>query len=171
MKDLGAAKKIFGMETGSLGSNPNEEEGSTLPKSRAVREESLSSTSAETLGGETTSIQKLHQEIDDSISSNATIRCSKESTRKNKKHRARLLQHALSLSLSDSGIANCNRMFWEKCKENEALRLWALGRELGVTHQGDETLMVDKFLELERRDATYMVASSSYGMGQQEVNP
>lgn len=82
----------------------------------------------------------------------------------------RAMHRALSLSLSDSGIANCNMIFWEKCKESEAHRLWALGQKLGVTHQGEAASMIEKFLEMEKRDAADLENRSSQDRGHNEVN-
>lgn len=56
-------------------------------------------------------------------------------------------------SLSDSNIENCNRVFWLNNTRLEAANMWELGKELGVTHTGNEDEILSRLIELENRDA------------------
>lgn len=58
----------------------------------------------------------------------------------------------MSDSLSDTGIANCNRRFWLQNVELEARKFWSFGKEIGVDFMGNHDEMVEKLIEMEKRD-------------------
>lgn len=53
---------------------------------------------------------------------------------------------------SDSGIVNCNGLFWLRHKEREARRLWEMGKNLGLCYEGDEEQIINKLIAMEERD-------------------
>lgn len=60
--------------------------------------------------------------------------------------------HSLSNSVTDSGIRNCNKLFWLKDEVLEAKKLWELGKSMGVNNSGCDEALVRKLVELEQRD-------------------
>ncbi|XP_057427959.1 uncharacterized protein LOC130721213 [Lotus japonicus] len=63
-------------------------------------------------------------------------------------------QHVLSVcnSLSDKTVANCNRRFWLQNVEGEAKKLWRLGEEMRAVFKGSEEEIVERLIEMEKRD-------------------
>jgi len=57
----------------------------------------------------------------------------------------------ISNSVSDMGINNCNRLFWLKHGSLETIRVWELGKQLGVICGVESNVMVC-LEELEKRD-------------------
>ncbi|KAK7354540.1 hypothetical protein VNO80_20005 [Phaseolus coccineus] len=53
-----------------------------------------------------------------------------------KEIRSNLFQ--ISNAVSDNGIDNCNRLFWLKHDSLKTVKLWELGKQIGVTLEGDE---------------------------------
>lgn len=68
--------------------------------------------------------------------------------------RREVRQFMLSMSdaLSDSAVLNCNKRFWLQNLEMEAQNMWNLGKELGAGFLGPEREMVERIIELEKRD-------------------
>lgn len=62
------------------------------------------------------------------------------------------LTHSYCNSVTDSGIRNCNKIFWLKNDEFEAAKLWALGKKLGANFPGRDEDIVRRIQDLERRD-------------------
>jgi len=54
--------------------------------------------------------------------------------------------------VSNSGIRNCNRMFWLKNSPMDAVKLWDLAKKLGFTYSGDEDDVIKQINFLENRD-------------------
>lgn len=54
--------------------------------------------------------------------------------------------------VSDSAIQNCNRIILDKSSKIEAEKLWKIGKEIGVSLEGQEEGILQKFIELEARD-------------------
>ncbi|ESW08016.1 hypothetical protein PHAVU_009G011500 [Phaseolus vulgaris] len=50
----------------------------------------------------------------------------------------RLVNKHASNRISDSGIRNCNRMFWLKNSPMDAVNLWDLAKKMGFSYSGDE---------------------------------
>lgn len=67
-----------------------------------------------------------------------------------KQVRAVLYSSCNSSSESDGGVEGRNFQF--NNKEEEALNMWELGKEIGVSYAGGDEDMVAKFVELENRD-------------------
>ncbi|KAK7368961.1 hypothetical protein VNO80_10994 [Phaseolus coccineus] len=78
-----------------------------------------------------------------------------ESSKHNMREGRREIRSALSQIsnvVSDNGIDNCNRMFWLKHDNLETIRLWELGKLIGVTLEGKEKKLLVRLEELEDRD-------------------
>ncbi|KAK7364555.1 hypothetical protein VNO80_13292 [Phaseolus coccineus] len=55
-------------------------------------------------------------------------------------------------SITDSNILNCNRLFWSKQDLSTPLRIWELGKELGVTYEGEQEMIIQELEEMKVRD-------------------
>ena len=64
----------------------------------------------------------------------------------------RLANKKPSIFVSNSGIRNCNRMFWLKNSLMDAVKLWDLAKKLGFTYSGDEDDVIKQINFLENRD-------------------
>lgn len=53
-------------------------------------------------------------------------------------------------SLSDSDILNCNKLFWDKHLEFESRTIWGLGKELGITYQGNEETLINRIQDMSK---------------------
>lgn len=62
------------------------------------------------------------------------------------------LPHSFCSSISDSGMRNCNGIFWLRHREKEARNLWDMGKALGLRYTGDENVIVNRIKEMEDRD-------------------
>jgi len=50
----------------------------------------------------------------------------------------KLALNSISLSIFDGDIVNCNRRFWNFVNIVEPIKLWELGKHIGITCCGDE---------------------------------
>lgn len=77
-------------------------------------------------------------------------------------------QRALSASssLHDSGVRNRNGIFWLKHKEREALEMWELGKKFGVGFDGNDSIVIQKFMELEDRDEAVVMGGGCGNVNQ-----
>lgn len=62
------------------------------------------------------------------------------------------------LSISDSNIRHCNDVIAANCSRITAGKLLNLGKELGLSTEGNDPLIIDKFMQLEDRDRLAMSA-------------
>jgi len=81
-----------------------------------------------------------------------TVTDNNEATNAEQRRKIRSAIHTISNSISDSEINNCNRLFWLKNGSLEVIRLWELGKQIGVTLNGKEEDIMLKLEELEKRD-------------------
>jgi len=64
----------------------------------------------------------------------------------------RLVNKHASNRISDSGIRNCNRMFWLKNSPMDAVNLWDLAKKMGFSYSGDEEDVIKQLNYMENRD-------------------
>lgn len=55
--------------------------------------------------------------------------------------------------MSGAGSHSCHRAVWLRGAEDEARKIWDLGKEFGVTACGDEGVVLSKLVDMEHRDA------------------
>ncbi|XP_057446388.1 putative bark agglutinin LECRPA3 [Lotus japonicus] len=91
---------------------------------------------------------------------NLSVDCSRRLAEREDRKEVRQFMLSLCDSLSESGILNCNKLFWERSKKSEARDLWNSGKALGVNVGEDDERMIDRILELEYRDEEEMEVSS-----------
>ena len=54
--------------------------------------------------------------------------------------------------LSDSGVRNCNRLFWMNIKHSEAIRIWNIGKEVGFSFTRDDDVVIGCLHAMKIRD-------------------
>lgn len=59
---------------------------------------------------------------------------------------------SISKSVSN-GCHNCSKEVWLRSVEEEASKIWELGKEFGATATGDDGIILSKLAGMERRDA------------------
>lgn len=77
---------------------------------------------------------------------------SQRSHNSNPRQEIRHLMHSYCNSITDSGVRNSNKHYWLKNEKEEALKLWAIGKQLGVNYKGCVEEIVRILMELEKRD-------------------
>jgi len=67
-------------------------------------------------------------------------------------HCHRMVKVNLNDNISDSNILNCNRLFWSRQNLSSLLQILELGKELGVTFDGEQGVIVEGMERMEARD-------------------
>lgn len=57
-----------------------------------------------------------------------------------------------SISLNDTNIHNCNRLFWIRNSSDEAVRLWNLGKEIGFNGLDSDKRVIEQFEAMDYMD-------------------
>ncbi|GAB4833578.1 hypothetical protein Ancab_031821 [Ancistrocladus abbreviatus] len=55
-------------------------------------------------------------------------------------------------SITDSNVANMNRLFIQRQAQASAVEAWEFGRKLDVSYDGEETEIINRLIMMEERD-------------------
>jgi len=58
----------------------------------------------------------------------------------------------LSNSISNGSIVNCNIRLWNSVDIIEPIKLWEIGKQIGITCGGDEEKVIRELENMEERD-------------------
>lgn len=72
---------------------------------------------------------------------------------------------SLSNYISDAGIRNSNSLFWLKEEEKEAMKLWGIAKTLGANLLGCDEVLIQKLVELEKKDGAVYSNKETTGQG------
>ena len=119
----------------------------------------------ETVGAISIQSEEVYQDEEDMVDSESEVANTGETRRqlpRKKRGRSRKkvpiyaasfkLDSFLSNSIQDSNIRIGNERFFQKNLEIEAEKLWDTGIKLGVTGCENKGIIIDQFLEMEKRD-------------------
>jgi len=66
---------------------------------------------------------------------------------------SKVMRSEISISsISDNDVRNCNSRFWLENEESEAQKLWNIGKDLGLSFDGKEEVVLKSLQALEVRD-------------------
>ncbi|CAL0305192.1 unnamed protein product [Lupinus luteus] len=107
---------------------------------------------------------KTHSKFLTQVNANAGSKKKRKSSQKCLKGSDDALDSSITNSIYDSNVRMANSLHFKKGDQN-AGKIWELGKTMGVTSQGDELVVIKKIAELEERDTIGFINSNQGDQG------
>jgi len=65
---------------------------------------------------------------------------------------SRLVLNSISNSFSEDGINNCNKRFWNSIDIDRPVKLWELGKQIGISCEANEVEAINEMVLMEKKD-------------------
>jgi len=65
---------------------------------------------------------------------------------------SRLVLNSISNSFSEDGINNCNKRFWTSFDIDRPVKLWELGKQIGISCEANEVEAINEMVLMEKKD-------------------
>ncbi|KAL9326970.1 hypothetical protein ACSQ67_007615 [Phaseolus vulgaris] len=63
-----------------------------------------------------------------------------------------LVLNSISNSFSEDGINNCNKRFWNSIDIDRPVKLWELGKQIGISCEANEVEAINEMVLMEKKD-------------------